>query len=174
MEGHKHEFRFWFPRTRGDRPYEATSSYTLTLVPPRGRVEGRTFDFTFDLPGKPEVGKPAKKRSKRTPPQKGQPKSRQPKRRPELSAAEVEAKREERLEYERRRAKSPDRREQNRLHAQERRRKAIEEGLCVACRAPAIPEQSRCPTCAEQHRVDRRRWQANRRAANQQTTPTQS
>ena len=105
----------------------------LAYVSPRGRVEGRTFDFTFDLPGKPKVGKPAKKRSEWTPPQKGQPKARQPKRRPELSTAEVEAKREERLEYERQRAKNPERKELHRLNAQQHRQKAREQGLCVAC-----------------------------------------
>ena len=77
------------------------------------------------------MGKPAKKSSKRTPPQKGQPKSRQPRRQPELYAAEVEAKREERLEYERQRAKIPDRREQNHLNTQEHRRQDLAKGTSI-------------------------------------------
>ena len=79
--------------------------------------------------------------------------------------------REERLEYDRQRNATPERREQHRLQAQEHRRKTKEQGLCRHCGDPAIPQQTRCETCADRHRMDRRRWQAERRAKNGQENP---
>ena len=76
--------------------------------------------------------------------------------------------------YEQLRRKNPDRAAHHRRQEQERRQKAKELGLCRDCGQPAIPAQTSCETCADRHRVDRRKWQAQRSAANQQTTPTQS
>ena len=69
----------------------------------------------------------------------------------------------EQLEPERKKASTPEPGEYRRLHAQAQRRQAKEKGLCVTCGKPAIPDQTRCETCAERHRVNRRRWQAARR-----------
>ena len=140
-------------------------------VPPPLRVVGRTFDSTFPLPGpsnaggrpptrtKP-AGKPPRKSSTSTPPRKANPKAQQTKPHPEPATTEVEAKLREPFEHDRKGNTSPERREQHRLQEQERRRKAKESGLCVVCRLLAIPDQSRCSTCAEKHRASRRRWQA--------------
>ena len=153
-------------------------------ISPRGRVEGRTWEATFSLPepanagGRPPSrGKPARKtkgnRSASKPRAKAGPKGKQAKRRPELSPAEVEAKRQDRLEYDRRRRQTPERKEQNRLHAREKRREAKAAGLCRDCRAPAIPEQTRCEACADKRRVARRKWQTERRDKDKETgTPS--
>ena len=93
------------------------------------------------------------------------PKARQPKQRPAPSQAEVEAKRQEKLEYDRQRSKTPERREYRRIHVQEKRRKDKELGLCVDCPNPAQLNQTRCSTCAEKHRVGCRR--SEERAAQQ-------
>ena len=128
------------------------------------------FVDAFELPprkrpGRPKTKKPIRK-PRRKPTVRKPAKKAKPKPRPEPTQAEVEAKRQKQLEFDRQRSKTPERREKNRLQVQERRRSAKELGLCRDCPNPAIPEQSRCPTCAEKHRVDRRRWQAERRAKN--------
>ena len=81
----------------------------------------------------------------------------------EPTPAEVEAREQNRHEYELKRAQRPERKEQKRRHAQAKRQEAKSLGLCVACGAPPIPDQTRCPTCAEKHRVSRRRSNATRR-----------
>ena len=43
--------------------------------------------------------------------------------------------------------------EYNRRLAQEQRQKAKELGKCRICSEPAILHQTRCPTCAEAHRL---------------------
>ena len=48
---------------------------------------------------------------------------------------------------------------------QERRDKARLLGLCITCWAPTIPGETRCKTCAENHRVSRR--QSQQRAINE-------
>ena len=77
----------------------------------------------------------------------------------------METKKQERAEYERRRNQTPERKEQARLLAQSRQRKAKELGKCRNCIRPAILGQTRCETCAEAHRQSRRRSYAGRRAA---------
>ena len=131
------------------------------------------FVDAFELPprkrpGRPKTKKPIRK-PRRKPTVRKPAKKAKPKPRPEPTQAEVEAKRQKQLEFDRQRSKTPERREKNRLQIQERRRSAKELGLCRDCREPAIPEQSRCPTCAEKHRVDRRRWQAKRRGNDKQS-----
>ena len=137
---------------------------------------GHTFEFTFSLPepanagGRPasrkkRVGKPARKITPSSPTKKPAPKARHPKRCPEPTPSEVEAKRQERAEYDRRRNQTLERREHARLIAKEHRLKAKELGLCKSCTNSAILGQTRCPTCAENHRQSRRRSDAKRRAA---------
>ena len=68
----------------------------------------------------------------------------------EPTPAEVEAREQNRHEYEQR----PERKENKLRHAQAKWQEAKSLGLCVACGAPPIPDQTRCcPTCAEKHRV---------------------
>ncbi len=83
-----------------------------------------------------------------------------------------EAKLLQRREYDRIKNKSPERREYQRQLAQEQRQRAKELGRCRNCSKPAILGQTRCPTCAENHRQSRRRSDANRRAAAEETAPT--
>ena len=73
---------------------------------------------------------------------------------------EVEAKEQNQREYELR----PERKELKRRSTQDRRDKAKSLGLCVACGAPPIPDQTRCFSCAEVHRQSRRRSDAKRKA----------
>ena len=73
--------------------------------------------------------------------------------------AEVEAREQNRHEYEQR----LERKEYKRRHTQAKRQEAKEMGLCKGCRNPAISGQTRCETCAEKHRESRRRWQAQRK-----------
>ena len=131
------------------------------LGPPL-RAVGRTFEFSFDLPeprnagGRPPsrakpAGKLPRENPTSTPPRKGTPKAEPTKRRPESATAEVEA-RERRREYDRRRNQTPERGDQKRLFAQEKRRKAKALGLCGDCLNPAIPGKTRCSTCAKKHR----------------------
>ena len=62
--------------------------------------------------------------------------------------------------------------EYNRRLAQEQRQKAKELGKCRNCSEPAIPDQTRCPECAEAHRQSRRRSDAKRRAMAIQSATT--
>ena len=120
------------------------------------------------------MGKSARKTTPSSPTKKAAPKARHPKRDPEPTPAEVEAKRQERAEYDRQRNQTPERRERTRLIAKERRLKAKELELCKSCTNSAILGQTRCPTCAEAHRQSRRRSDANRRAAVNETAVTQA
>ena len=72
------------------------------------------------------------------------------------------------------RSQHPERKEYQRLHEQKKRERAKELGPCRNCSKPAIPGQSRCETCAEHHRQSRRRSDANRRAAVNETAATQA
>ena len=78
----------------------------------------------------------------------------------EPTPAEVEAREQNRHEYEQR----PERKENKLRHAQAKRQEAKSLGLCVACGAPPIPDQTRCFSCAEVHRQSRRRSDAKRKA----------
>ena len=155
----------------------------------RARVEGRTFDFTFALPWPHGTrgGPKTKKKPARTRPQKSTkvkttqkatPKVKKPKRSTEPNPSQAETKRRERNEYDRTRNQTTERKERARLVAQERRRKAKDLGLCRDCPSPAIPSQTRCELCAEEHRVSRRKNNAKRRAKpvvpGQQIMPVQS
>ena len=90
------------------------------------------------------------------------PPARKPKARVEPTPEQFEAQKQVIRERDRKRAQTPERKEALRLGAQARRREAVRLGLCVTCREPAIPEQTRCSDCAEIHRVKRRRWQNQR------------
>ena len=51
---------------------------------------------------------------------------------------------------------SEERQERARARTAEKRSNLKEQGLCKDCQQPAIPEQTRCPACAEKHRKTRR------------------
>ena len=70
----------------------------------------------------------------------------------EPTPADVEASEQNRHEYEPHRKRTAERKELNRRFAQAKRQEAKSLGLCVACGAPPIPDQTRCEVCAEQHR----------------------
>ena len=136
----------------------------LEVVPPHSRVEGRTWEFILDLPGTVKAGSPKRTQRKNT---LGTP-TKKPKSSKQLDPAELTAKREPRSEYDRQRRKTPDRLECRRIRAREERQRAKDRGLCRDCRQPAIPDQTRCPTCAEKHSESNRRWKAQRRGKNEE------
>ena len=88
----------------------------------------------------------------------------------EPTPAEVEAREQNRHEYELKRAERPQRKELKRRHAQAKRQEAKSLGLYVACGAPPIPNQTRCEVCAEQHRQYRRQARERARQQREQTS----
>ena len=141
-------------------------------VPPQKRVEGRTFEFSFPLPGSAQH----KTKSAATPPSK----SRRPRKKASSTSGNVQGcsknktsrktladKAQARREYERTRNKTTERMEYHRLHQKKRGQEAKVLGLCTSCRRPAIPGQTRCETCAEAHRQSRRRNEAHRKSRDQ-------
>ena len=84
----------------------------------------------------------------------------------EPTPAEVEAKEQNRRKYEQR----PERKELRRRITQDRRDKAKSLGLCVACGAPPIPDQTRCEVCAEQHRQYHRQAREKARQQREQAS----
>lgn len=60
------------------------------------------------------------------------------------------------------------RRERHRADAEKKRETAKARGLCRHCSKPAIPGQTRCEKCAENHRVSRRKRNAEIRAKNKE------
>ena len=148
------------------------------LNPHKWAVGHTTFEFSFSLPEPANSGNCSKTKKKQPvpPPQKSTAstrpreslaKARKLKLHTKPDSASVETKKQERAEYERRRNQTPERKEQARLLAQSRQRKAKELGKCGNCIRPAILGQTRCETCAENHRQSRRRSDAKRRAKEQ-------
>ena len=138
------------------------------------RPKRQLFVDAFKLPprkrpGRPKtkrpIRKPRRKPTVRKPAKKAKPKNQERRPRSKPTQAEVEAKRQEQLKFDRQRSKTPERREQNRLRAQEKRRSAKGLGLCRDCPNPSKPDETRCSTCTEKHRVGRRKNDAQRRAA---------
>ena len=142
-----------------------------------GISKERIFESTFELPPqkgpgprpqkakKPPVRKPPRKPKVRKPGKKAAPKERTSKRRPEPTPAEVEAKKQARREYDQKRHQTPERRELQRRLAQARRDEAKSLGLCKDCPNPAVPNQTKCETCAAKHQASRARRTAQENAA---------
>ena len=131
-------------------------------------TEGQVFQYTIDLTKKRKKRRQPDRREKKAPAKaiaKKQPTKPAPSRTPEEIAAAKETSQVARREYEQARNRNPERMEYNRRLAQEQRRIAKATGKCRGCPKPAIPEQTRCPRCAEHHRQSRRRSDAKRRAA---------
>ena len=126
-----------------------------------GGSKERIFESTLVIltPKRPKSNKKSASASQKV---------KKPKPRVEPTPTEVEAKEQNQREYELR----PERKELKRRSTQDRRDKAKSLGLCVECGAPPIPGQTRCFSCAEQHRQSRRRSYAERRAADKETRRT--
>ena len=138
---------------RHRKPVDAQSA--IQSVAPHEWAIGHTFEFTFSLPKPANRGghphnwnKPAVKTSR-----KATPKARKPKPLVEPTPEQIEAQKEARRAYEQKRNQTPERKELKRRVTQERRDKARLLGICVVCGAPPIPDNIRCETCAEKHRV---------------------
>ena len=128
------------------------------------------FQHTFPLPGRPRAGTKQTKRARKKLPK---PKPRgDGKRPPATRAKDPETAREARRQDEQARNRTPERREYRRRYAEEQRQRARLLGKCQKCNKPAIPGQTRCPTCARNHRQSRRRSYAERRAADKETRRT--
>ena len=142
---------------------------------PRKRVEGRTFELSFPLPGRATSGLKSKntqgqKQQRKSstdgrPAKKTAPKARKPKLRAQPTPAEAEARADNRRKYDQNRNQTPERKELHRRVAQARRDEAKALGLCKDCPNPAIPNRARCETCTAKHRHPRR--QAKNRAVQQ-------
>ena len=147
----------------------ASPAYSLTPgVPseptptdaPRKRVEGRTFQLSFPLPGKmqhsPKPGKKAK-----TPEKTGKKKAKPNEDNTGKPDQPVRPK-SNRKEYEKSRNQRPERKEYNRQHQAESRNEAKRNGLCTECqREPALKRQTRCQKCSEKHRAEGREARLN-------------
>ena len=147
-------------------------------------MEGRTFEFSFPLPGRGQgkkdsskvahPGKNAAPKTRKNPTvgtsgsRKPEPRVQQPNgssTHQETPTAQAGDTRQGGREYEQAQRKTPERREYRRRYAEEQRQRAKLLGKCQNCSKPAIPGQSRCETCAEAHRQSRRRSDARRRVA---------
>ena len=129
---------------------------------------GYTFEFTLSLPGPANKGGGRPKSNKKTgtgkPLHTATPKAKTRKQPTVPDHVQAEATRQKRVEYDRRRNQSPERKEFHRRYAQQRHQRAKERGQCRNCGRPAIPNQTRCPTCAEKHRVGHGRSDTRQRA----------
>ena len=157
----------WLPRPCGDRPPLTLRLWANAPVAPHEWAIGHTFEFTFSLPKPANRGghphnwnKPAVKTSR-----KATPMARKPKPRVEPTPEQIEAQKEARRAYEKKRNQTPERKELKRRVIQEKRNEARSLGLCITCHGTPIPDQTRCETCAENNRVSRR--QSQQRAINE-------
>ena len=145
---------------------------------PAGVAKERIFESTFELPSpkrrpghkpknakKPPVQKPPRKPKVKKPSKKAAPKERTSKRRPEPTPAEVEAKKQARREYDQKRRQTLERKELQRRVAQARRDEAKKLGICKDCPNPAVPDRTKCETCAAKHQASRSRRTAKENAA---------
>ena len=179
------------PRGRGGPPSSFMVACHHWMSAPPARVEGRTFEFSFPLPGSAQrkrnpskVAGPGKNAAPKTRKDQKAGASGSPKPKSsvhqlngdnthqETPSAKANGTRQDRREYEQARNKTPERMEYNRRLAQEQRQKARELGQCRNCSEPAILSQTRCPTCAEHHRQSRRRSDARRRDAAKRAATT--
>ena len=144
-----------FPRTRGDRPWSATCGLAASRVPPHKWAVGTTFEWEFDFPVNPNSAYDREPEPKRKTSRSGKTAAaRTPGRKvskPTTTAAKPKASKKSK----RVRLTPEERQERGRARAVEKRSKLKEQGLCRDCRQPAIPGQTRCPSCAAKHRQSR-------------------
>ena len=132
-------------------------------------AESHTFQYTIALPQRKSKKRKAKPKATKQPKPKREPKRTTKTQRTPLSPEELIRRRQT---YDTSRNKTPERQEYARLYAQEHRRKAKETGLCRSCANPAIPDQTRCESCAEKHRAGRRNSRAREQAGQESTATT--
>ena len=126
------------------------------MITPHKWAVGTTFEWEFDFPmttnpfyapkpePKPKTRKNSKTAAARTPARKAS------------KPATTTAKPKTSKKPKRVRLTPGERQERGRARAAENRRKLKDSGLCKDCRQPAIPGQTRCPSCVEKHRQSRR------------------
>ena len=160
----------------GRHPHYASMTGPHISQTPPPRAVGHTFEFSFPIPQASQRWKLLEEpeenstKSTRKIPQAKDTTKASPSRRAEPDPSLEEHRKRKRAEYEQDRSQSPERKEYNRRYEQEKRRRAKELGKCRSCSNPAIPGQTRCPACAEKHRLSRRRSDARQRATSKQTT----
>ena len=127
------------------------------VVPPHKWAVGTTFEWEFEFPMSTNSAyelKPEPKRKTRKP---ANPKPAPTRARKASKPATARVAKPKASEKPKRvRLTSEERQEQARARTAEKRSNLKEQGLCKDCQQPAIPEQTRCPACAEKHRKTRR------------------
>ncbi len=157
------------PSARSVSPAPAPSGPPLAWgrYTPHKWAVGTTFEWEFEFPmptnpfyeAEPETNKPANPKAKSTRatniPKPAVAKPAKPKapKKPKRARLTVE-----------------ERQERARVRAAENRTKLKDAGLCKDCRNAAIPGQTRCPDCAEQHRQSRQPRQSKQNDPNGSTT----
>ena len=144
-------------------------------------MEGQLFSYTFTLPANPrkhvnrlkkgkEPRKAPKTTSKDTQPSGIKDKKKQtvPTVNPKNAATPKQPRPkktpEDRRVYEQDRSETPERKEYKRKRQRRADQIAKETGKCKRCSSPAIPGQTRCETCAEKHRIERRTSDSKKRS----------
>ena len=120
------------------------------LPPGKGRVKRYVTQRSFPIEQKELAKRTRKKRAATT--QWPKPRVRN------------EAAKEDQGEHIRAERQPADAKERQRKYDANKRIMAKEQGLCRHCGDPAIEDQTRCETCAEEHRIQRRQNDANRHA----------
>ena len=118
---------------------------------------GTTFEWEFEFPITTNPAYGPKSASKRKAKKSANPKAAPARAREASKPATVKAAKPKASEKPKRVRLTPEeRQERTRARAAEKRSKLKEQGLCKDCRQPVIPDQTRCPDCAETHRQARR------------------
>ena len=144
------------------------------LATPHKWAVGTTFEWEFDFPmttnpfyapkpePKPKTRKNSKTAAARTPARKA------------LKPATTTAKPKTSKKPKRVRLTPEERQERGRARADENRGKLKDSGLCKDCWQPAIPRQTRCPSCSDNHRQTRRPRQTKNNERNNWLKPGRS
>ena len=126
------------------------------ILAPRTRVKGRTFRFSFPLPGNINTRKKAPNKAEATAVPREVADSAKTINKAKPKTAKSRTPSTNRQEYESSRRQQPERKAAHNEAAKKKREQAKFLGLCRHCKAPAIPGQTRCEECAEEHRQARR------------------
>ena len=125
-------------------------------VPPHKWAVGTTFEWEFDFPVHPNSAYDHEPEPKRKTRKSGKTAAARTPARKVSKPATTAAKPKASKKPKRVRLTSKERQERGRARAVETRSKLKDAGLCKDCRQPAIPGQTRCPDCAENHRQSSR------------------
>ena len=123
-------------------------------------MEGRTFQFSFPLPGKiqhsPKPGKKAK-----TPGKTGKKKAK-PNKDNTVKPDQPQTPKLDQTEYERTRRQKLERKEYKRLYEAKLKSEAKIDGRCTRCkREPALKGQTKCQKCRDKHIAESRKARLN-------------